>query len=71
MAIVSSSTATHWFGPQFSVSPPAAADWLLGAVVLQDVRVLLPELVCDDVAVVVLHPPPAAGHRHVFLLLIW
>lgn len=40
----------------------------LGAVMLQDVRVFLPELLPYDVAVVLLHPPSAAGHRHVLLL---
>lgn len=42
----------------------------LGAVILQDVWVLLPELFSYDVTVVLLHPPPAAGHQHVFLFFV-
>lgn len=49
--------------------PPPRLPLVLGAVMLQDVRVFLPELLCYDVAVVLLHPPSAAGHRHVLLLL--
>lgn len=52
-------------------SPPTAAEELLGAVVLQDVWVFLPELLSYNVTVAVIHPPPAAGHRHVLLLFIW
>lgn len=57
------STSTVLARPQFT-----AAEELLGAVVLQDVWVLLPELLPYNVTVVVLHPPPAASHRHVLLL---
>lgn len=47
----------------------SSSPLVLGVVVLQDVRVFLPELLPYNVAVVLLHPPPAAGHSHVRLLL--
>lgn len=53
-------------GPFFP-NPPLPL--VLGAVMLQDVRVFLPELLSYNVAVVLLHPPSAAGYRNVLLLL--
>lgn len=60
----------NWSGQVSHQQPPTAADGLLAAVVLQDVRVLSPKLVSYDVTVVGLHPPPAASHSHVFLLFV-
>lgn len=58
----------HLNRPQFLLCL-TSLPLVLGVFALQDVRVFLPELLPYNVAVVLLHPPPVAGHSHVRLLL--
>lgn len=68
--IYSCETVNHSSLFYHPVHSQVALPLVLGAVMLQDVRVFLPELLSYNVAVVLLHPPPAAGHRHLLLLLV-
>lgn len=67
----------RWYGSTSTVLANISSGFfslrscLLAVVVLQDVGVLLPELLPYNVAVMGLHPPPAAGHRHLLLLCVW